>query len=503
VECRAGPGGGSGSKTFGRHGLRSRLGRDRREAAPAGRFGVPVGTPLRSSPRRRDETVRAQRNLLVLVAGSLAVTTIALLFRGSSHAPTARAALETGLTICGLASASLLWAYWKRTHRMSDLLLAIALLAMTVQDFGFLAGPAMLGVDSSTLRAPAPLTVRLVIAAVFAGAALALRRELPPRGLHARTLIAVTVICLIAPAVVTVVGHETDDWFVAGHGGAASAIAIALTVPAIVLLLLGAARFVYGEYDVTVKALLAGALILLAGSWLYSLLMPGLTTASVSGNEYLRAGAYGLILLAAVRMWVLRNRMETRETAVRERRRLIGDLHDGMAQDLAFIAAYSEKLARDLGPDHPMVLAARRALAFSRNAIVDLAASDAPTTGEALRALADELTLRHGVRVKLQIEGEELPAAEREAVVRIAREAIVNAVRHGEARNVTVSLQARGRELTLTITDDGRGLSGGLIGRGRSSYGFRTMRQRAEAIGGQLRTRRAPAGGLAVELTIS
>jgi signal transduction histidine kinase len=230
--------------------------------------------------------------------------------------------------------------------------------------------------------------------------------------------------------------------------------------------------------------------------------MPGLTTDSLSGGEYLRAGAYALILIVALRMRVLQNRMEQRDAAVRERRRLIGDLHDGMAQDLAFIAAYAEKLTRDLGPDHPMVVAARRALAFSREAIVDLAASDAPTASEALQALADELSTRHGVQVELQIEGEDLPAAEREAVVRIAREGIVNAVRHGDAKCIAVSLHAHGRALALTIADDGPGLNRDLGSHTQSGYGLRAMRQQAESIGGELRLRPASAGGLNVELTV-
>jgi signal transduction histidine kinase len=442
----------------------------------------------------------------VLVAGSIAVTAFALTVRGAAHAPTVRATIETGLTICGLISVGFAWSYWKRTYCMAHALIAVAVLAMTLEDFEFLAAPAMLGSQASTLRSPALLMVRLILAVLFTAAALAGRRELAPPRRPALALLAVPALCLVIPTAIGLASNDIDDWFMAGHGRVLSPIAITLTVPAIALLLLVAARFIQLELrqrDDLVKAVLGAGLILLAGTWLYSLLMPGLTTDSVSGHEYLRAGAYGLVLLAAVRMRVLRDRMAQRDAADRERRRLIADLHDGMAQDLAFVVAQSEKLARELGSELPIVLAARRALAFSQEAIVDLAASDAPTVGDALQALADELSGRHAVHVRLRIDGDDLPATERDAVVRIAREAIVNAVRHGKAKTITVSLHVRGRQLMLIVSDDGRGLGEESVERPRSGYGSRVMRRRAEAIGGRLRTRPVPGGGLAVELTVS
>ena len=64
---------------------------------------------------------------------------------------------------------------------------------------------------------------------------------------------------------------------------------------------------------------------------------------------------------------------------MQERRRIARDLHDGLAQDLAFIAAHGDQIAREAGEEHPLAIAARRALALSRGAIADLSASDAPS----------------------------------------------------------------------------------------------------------------------------
>ena len=81
-----------------------------------------------------------------------------------------------------------------------------------------------------------------------------------------------------------------------------------------------------------------------------------------------------------------------------ERTRLARDLHDGLAQDLAFIALYAQGLEPDLGSEHPLVIAARRALDASRGLIADLAARSAPTTGAALALVANELGRRFGVQ---------------------------------------------------------------------------------------------------------
>jgi signal transduction histidine kinase len=250
-------------------------------------------------------------------------------------------------------------------------------------------------------------------------------------------------------------------------------------------------------------ALLGAAAVLLAGAWSQWLPVPGLTANSVSGRECLCAGAFGLILLFAFNSHRQLRRAQADELAAAERRRLVRDLHDGMAQDLAFIATYAERLAREFGPDHPLTVAARRALAASRGVIADISASDAPTAVAALRAAADELSIRHGVRVTVEADAEDVSASKREAVVRIAREAIVNAVQHGHARHIAVSLETRDDQLTLRIIDDGRGLRHGTSAHPLRGFGLRAMRDRAEAAGGHLIVGERSDGGTSVEAVVS
>jgi signal transduction histidine kinase len=198
-------------------------------------------------------------------------------------------------------------------------------------------------------------------------------------------------------------------------------------------------------------------------------------------------------------------RAERAAAAEGERRRLARDLHDGIAQDLAFIAAYGEQLAPDLGATHPLVVASRRALATSRGAILDLSGKSTASVGEALRAVSEELSARHGVKIVVEADDADVGGREREEVVRIAREAMVNAIKHGGAGTIVARFRTDGPHLSLVVTDDGRGLDPAsrlTQGEGHIGHGLRTMRERATAIGGKLTIRRRAEGGTAVEINV-
>jgi signal transduction histidine kinase len=187
-----------------------------------------------------------------------------------------------------------------------------------------------------------------------------------------------------------------------------------------------------------------------------------------------------------------------------ERQRLARELHDGLAQDLAFIAISAQALEPDLGSQHPLVIAARRALDASRGLILDLAARSAPTTGAALELVADELGGRFGVQVEVSVTAStgraDLGPPEREEIVMIAREAIVNAITHGRARRVDVTLDLEGERPLLLVRDDGGGITSGTP---QGGFGLPTMRARAEALGGRLVMRRADGGGTELEVRVS
>jgi signal transduction histidine kinase len=83
----------------------------------------------------------------------------------------------------------------------------------------------------------------------------------------------------------------------------------------------------------------------------------------------------------------------------------------------------------------------------------------------------------------------------------IAQEALTNAARHARARRVVVHLDEAGGVLTLSVQDDGVGLSRAAGDRG--GMGRRLMRYRAGAIGATLAVARRPAGGTLVTCRLS
>jgi signal transduction histidine kinase len=187
-----------------------------------------------------------------------------------------------------------------------------------------------------------------------------------------------------------------------------------------------------------------------------------------------------------------------------ERQRLARDLHDGLAQDLAFIAVCAQGLEPDLGPQHPLVIAARRALDASRGLMADLAARSAPTTGAALALVADELGRRFGAQVEVSVTARsdlaDLDPPEREEIVMIAREAIVNAITHGHAQRIDVTLDLEGKRPLLHVRDDGGGVASGTA---QGGFGVPTMRARAESLGGRLVMRRGAGGGTELEVRVA
>jgi len=190
-----------------------------------------------------------------------------------------------------------------------------------------------------------------------------------------------------------------------------------------------------------------------------------------------------------------------------ERRRLRRDLHDGLGPTLAGIALGAETVANLLdGQQLPAKVADRldRVRAQAQAAADDVRrlvyelrppALDELGLVGALSAYADQLTGPAGLAVRVDVDGNtaDLPAAVEVAAFRIATEALANALRHGAARTATVSLH-RDAGLRLEVYDDGRGLPAGW----RPGVGITSMRERATRLGGSLRVEPGTAGGTRV-----
>jgi len=187
-----------------------------------------------------------------------------------------------------------------------------------------------------------------------------------------------------------------------------------------------------------------------------------------------------------------------------ERRRLARDLHDGVAQELAFIASQLRWTAGKESSEEDseqIVEAVERALDESRGAIAALSRPVHEPLHVALAHTAKDVADRLGGRLELDIEeAVEVPAAWREALGRILREAIANAIRHGHARTIRVELHNRDGT-RLRVRDDGDGFDP-TEPRSPSSFGLISMRERTESLGGEFKLSSEPGEGTSVEVVL-
>jgi signal transduction histidine kinase len=191
------------------------------------------------------------------------------------------------------------------------------------------------------------------------------------------------------------------------------------------------------------------------------------------------------------------------EFAQLERHSVAREIHDGLAQELAFIAQQTRALAGDgVEGANELAESAERALAESRRLITTLRA---PTTASESGDLSDEiletaeaLTQRHGATLSLDVDPDFRtdPRTGRH-LLRILAEALSNGLVHGRARNVAVELSAE----RLRVADDGVGFEAEAH-RPRERFGLVGMRERAREIGAEFLLRSKPGNGTEVEVVL-
>lgn len=193
------------------------------------------------------------------------------------------------------------------------------------------------------------------------------------------------------------------------------------------------------------------------------------------------------------------------EPSVDERRRLREDVHDRLGPLLAGIGLGMGALAPLMDSDldaaqlrlGELRAQMREAMAEVQRIIDGLGpvALDAADLGEALRVFARRFGHGTSIRVHAPDGLTDVPETVGAAAYAIALEAITNAVRHGHAGRVDVHVHRSPATLELTVSDDGDGLAGA-NGHG---VGLRSMRARAQRLGGSLTIQPHPAGGVNVQ----
>ncbi|MEV4429226.1 GAF domain-containing sensor histidine kinase [Streptomyces sp. NPDC053792] len=200
-------------------------------------------------------------------------------------------------------------------------------------------------------------------------------------------------------------------------------------------------------------------------------------------------------------------------TIAEERSRLAHELHDAVSQKLfslrltaqAAAALVDRDPARAKGELQQVAALAAEAADELRAAVVELrpAALDEDGLVHTLRTQIQVLDRAHSAKVTFESPGTRaLPAAQEEAVLRVAQEALHNALRHADAELVTVSLTRSGQGARLTVTDDGKGFDPRTVRRAGRHLGLVSMRDRASGVGGRLTVTSAPDQGTTIEMEV-
>lgn len=204
-----------------------------------------------------------------------------------------------------------------------------------------------------------------------------------------------------------------------------------------------------------------------------------------------------------------------RLAAAEERQRIAAEMHDGLAQtlssaklavDQAALQVEAGQLAQAVDTLERIHHSLDRAVADTRQAIASLQEQGPPNAPlqEQLARLAEEFSAR-GTPVYWSSAVPSpviLPRQECEQVLRVAREALLNAENHSRANRIDLCLSQADAEYALTIEDDGQGFDPGAppVGDGRQHFGLSIIRARAARIAGRVEVQTAPGAGTRLRL---
>jgi signal transduction histidine kinase len=443
---------------------------------------------------------------LAFAGAAAALTAVASLAPGVTLAyssPQLHIALETATALIAFLVAFLVYGRFRERKRLDDLVLACALVLIASTSLVFSALPHSVPAEGSrNFSVWASVGGALLGALTLALAAFApSTRVSSPR--RATVIAALSCVgALVATAsVVALFGNGVDPEIPLDLSPDAAHRPILLgqhfllgtQIVGVLLFIVASLGFIQrGERDndELMRWFAAGAALSAFARFNY-FLFPSLYSDWVFTGDFLRLGFCLLLLAGAAREIGSYWRRLASMAVLEERRRIARELHDGVAQELAYIVAESSGA---------LAAAAERALDESRRAIAALTRPVDEPLELALVQAAEEVAGRVGVQLRIDVcKGTRVSPDEREALIRIVREAITNAGRHGGAENVSVEL-TNGHGTFLRIADDGSGFDPAHTRVG--GFGLVSMRERTEALGGRFKLSSAAGGGTRIEVRL-
>ncbi|HWY06304.1 MAG TPA: histidine kinase [Candidatus Acidoferrales bacterium] len=209
-----------------------------------------------------------------------------------------------------------------------------------------------------------------------------------------------------------------------------------------------------------------------------------------------------------------REQILRQEERRRERTRIARELHDTLLQGLLSAAMQLQVAEGWLPPDSPAKpLLSRvrdlmgKGIAEGRAALQGLRSAEVPPTSldQALSDFQEELTPTDRARLRIVKMGRPKPLdpAVLQQIYLIAREALLNSLRHSQAKKIEVEIEYSPRKLRVVVRDNGTGIDPQVLHSGRKShYGLTGMRERATTIGAHLRIWSKRKAGTELELSL-
>jgi signal transduction histidine kinase len=442
---------------------------------------------------------------LTLAAVALTlVVSVTSLVSFAYRSPSLHVAVETSAALISLLAAQLMYGRFRRSLDGRELLLTAALALFAGSNLMFSAIPAMLNFEPGPFATWAPAAGGALATALLAVSAFGAHRSVRRPAAAVRRVAWLCALALVVVGIGTALaGDLLPRAIEPGLSPEASSRPRIVGDPAVlglqlvVMGLFAAAAVGFGRsaertHDPLILWFAIGATL---GAWarLNYFLFPSLYSDFFYTGDVLRLGFFVALLIGGAHEIRVAQRELEQAAALNERRRLARDIHDGIAQDLAFIVQQGDELVGRRGAPEPlgeMVTAARRALDDSRGVIAALAR---PVT-----RVAEAAAGRWGATVHADVSDDlQVPQQTREALLRIVGEAVTNAVRHGRARTIRLQLRG-GPKLQLSIGDDGIGFDPESLAHSNGHYGITGMRERAQALGGELDVGSRPGSGTQV-----
>jgi signal transduction histidine kinase len=426
--------------------------------------------------------------------------------------PLLQVGVETAAALISLLAAQLMYGRFRRSLDRRDLLLTAALGLFAACNLLFSAIPAMVNAEAGPFTTWAPALGRTVATALLVAGAFSSERVVHhPAAAVRRVAWSCALALPVIGAGTALAGDALPRALEPGVSPRTSSDPLIVGDPVVLglqLVLVG--LFAAAAIGFTRRAERTGDPLLLwfaigatLGAWarVNYFLFPSLYSEFFYTGDILRLAFFVALLIGGAQEIRLAQSELEQAAVLDERRRLAREIHDGMAQDLAFIVQQGGELEVDSGQQQAVddiVTAARRALDESRGVIAALVRPTDEPLPRALVRVAEESGGRWGTTVEADVAPDvEVPTQTRESLLRIVGEAVANAARHGRAEKVVVSLRAD-PELELRIADDGVGFDPSSLENGRGRHGVTGMRERAEALGGDLRIASKPGEGTTV-----